>query len=134
MAPPYSSPKTPHQYQRMILLLRNLPRKPWSLCITYGHGGQEKPFYPDLIVFRREKAGLRIDLLDPHNPKLDDAVNKAHALARYAERHGDCFGRIELIAVDDKGQLKRLDVNKEEFREKVNKVRDTAHLKALFED
>ncbi|MDD4889882.1 MAG: DEAD/DEAH box helicase family protein, partial [Phycisphaerae bacterium] len=80
--------------------LRNFPRKDWSLCVPYRRGGEEHALYPDLIVLRRDKSGLKVDLLDPHNPDLDDAFHKAHGLSHYAERHGDFFGRSELVALD----------------------------------
>jgi type III restriction enzyme len=113
--------------------LRNFARKPWSLCIPYRHKGEDRPLYPDLIVFRRAKGKLRVDLLDPHNPKLSDAVDKAVGLARYAGKHGSCFGRIELISVGEGGRIRRLDVNRAAIREKAKAVGSRAHLEALFE-
>ena len=116
-----------------VAWLRNFPRKPWSLCVPYRHRGEDRPLYSDLIIFRREKGRLRVDLLDPHDSGLADAKDKAVGLARYADRHGDSFGRIELIVVGSKGEIKRLDVNRESIREKVRQVGDAAHLDALFE-
>lgn len=116
-----------------IAWLRNYPRKAWSLCVPYVHRGEDRPLYPDLIVFRRVKNTLRVDLLDPHDSGLTDAVDKAVGLARFAEKHGDSFGRIELIVVGNKGDIKRLDVNREGIREKVKQVGSRAHLDALFE-
>lgn len=116
-----------------VAWLRNYPRKAWSLCVPYVHRGEDRPLYPDLIVFRRVKNTLRVDLLDPHDSGLTDAVDKAVGLARFAEKHGDSFGRIELIVVGNKGDIKRLDVNREGIREKVKQVGSRAHLDALFE-
>jgi len=85
----------------------------------------------------REVAALKkqkkVDLLDPHNAGLPDAVGKAVGLARYAEKHGDFFDRIELIVVAPNGHIKRLNVNREAIREKVKTVTSTPHLEALFE-
>ncbi len=61
-----------------------------------------------------------------------DAVEKATGLARYAERHGDYFGRIELIIVGKDGEIRRLNVKKEAIREKVLSVQERGHLEALF--
>lgn len=72
--------------------------------------------------------------MDPHDISLADAVYKARGLADFALKHGDRFGRIELIVVSSKGQLKRLDVNREGVREKVKKVENRTSLKALFEE
>lgn len=116
-----------------VAWLRNFPRKPWSFCVPYLRRGEDRPLHPDLIVFRREKGKLRVDLLDPHDSGRTDAVDKAVGLARYAERHGDSFGRIELIVVRSKGEIKRLDVNRESIREKVKQVGSDAHLDALYE-
>ncbi len=116
-----------------VAWLRNYPRKLWSFCVPYVHRGKDRPLYPDLIIFRQAASGLKVDLLDPHNSGLPDAVDKAVALARFAAKHGDHFGRIELIIVGSKGEIKRLDVNHEGVREKVNQVGSAAHLDALFE-
>lgn len=116
-----------------VAWLRNFPRKPWSFCVPYLRRGEDRPLHPDLIVFRREKGKLRVDLLDPHDSGRTDAVDKAVGLARYAARHGDSFGRIELIVVGSKGEIKRLDVNRESIREKVKQVGSDAHLDALYE-
>ncbi len=70
---------------------------------------------------------------EPHNTGLPDAVSKAVGLARFAEMHGDHFGRIELIALGNKGDTRRPDVNKGDVREKVKQVGSTAHLDALFQ-
>ena len=115
-----------------VAWLRNEPRKSWSLCIPYGRG-EDRPMYPDMIVFRKIKGSVQVDLLDPHDPGLRDAVDKAVGLARYAGRHGDFFGRIELVILAKDGEIKRLDVKKEDIREKVLQVKDMAYLQALFE-
>ncbi len=117
----------------LVAWLRNYPRKPWSFCVPYLRKGEDRPLYPDLIIFNRIKGKLQVDLLDPHNPELSDAVEKAVGLARYAQKHGDLFGRIELISLGPDGQIKRLNVNRESVREKVLPVKDARHLEALFE-
>lgn len=118
---------------KLVAWLRNFPRKQWSLCIPYRYRGEDKPCYPDLIVFRNDGNKMKLDLLDPHDPGLPDAVDKAVGLARYAKKHGDFFGRIELIIVGRNDEIKRLDVNKEEIQEQVLKVEHPSHLEALFE-
>jgi type III restriction enzyme len=117
----------------LVAWLRNEPRKPWSLCIPYRRRGEDRPLYPDLLVFRRVKGRVRVDLLDPHDTQRSDAVEKAVGLAQYAGKHGEYFGRIELIVVGTDGRIKRLDVNKEAIREKVLPAKETAYLEALFE-
>ena len=77
--------------------LRNLDRKPWSLEIPYQSGGAERPMFPDLVVVRQAAGGYRFDILEPHDPSLADNFEKAVGLARFAERHGHLFDRIQLI-------------------------------------
>jgi len=62
-----------------------------------------------------------------------EIAREAVGLARYAEKHGDAFGRIELIVVGPRNEIKRLDVNRESIREKVKPITSPAHLDALFE-
>lgn len=112
--------------------LRNTPRKEWALRVPYELRGEIKPLFPDLIVFRRVGEQLVADLLDPHDPGLRDAVEKAHGLAAFAERHGDQFGRIELIMLDEHQTIRRLDVTRESVRGEVQQVRDNQHLERLF--
>lgn len=114
--------------------LRNLPRKPWSLCMPYKMSGQDKGLYPDFLVFRVMGSEIVVDILDPHRPDLDDAVPKAKGLAEYARKHGDQFGRIEYIIVARGGEIKRLDLNKERIRDKVLKVESQSHLEQLLDE
>ncbi len=115
-----------------VAWLRNYPRKPWSFCVPYIRGGEDCSLYPDLLIFRRVKGKIVVDILDPHDSRLSDAVDKAVGLARFAEKHGDYFGRIELIVLGSGCEIKRLDVNREAIREKVKVITSPAHLDALF--
>jgi type III restriction enzyme len=115
-----------------IAWLRNFPRKPWSFCVPYVRGSEDCPLYPDFLLFRRVKGKIVVDILDPHDSGLRDAVDKAIGMVRFAEKHGDYFGRIELIILGPKDEIKRLDVNRESIREKVKVVTSPAHLDALF--
>lgn len=77
--------------------LRNLDRKPWSLEIPYEIGGAIRPMFPDLVIVRKFGADITVDILEPHDPSLADNFHKAIGLARFAERHGALFGRIQMI-------------------------------------
>jgi len=114
--------------------LRILPRKDWALCIPYRMENVDRPLYPDIIAFRKEKGHVVADIFDPHASSLTDAVDKAKGLAEYAKKHGDHFGRILLMIIDKKERLCCLDLNKESVRNEVNKVTSQAHLEKLFED
>jgi type III restriction enzyme len=113
---------------------RNVPRKTWALCVAYQMHGEYRPFYPDFIIFRREKKKVVADILDPHESGLADAVQKAKGLAVYAREHGSQFGRIELIVVDADERIRRLDLTRESVRNKVLKLSSKEHLDQLFED
>jgi type III restriction enzyme len=112
--------------------LRNVPRKPWAFRIPYKYDGEEVPMFPDFLVFRRQGAGLVVDILEPHRLTQDDSAAKAVGLADFAVSHGDQFGRIELI-IKKKNKLVRLDVNRDEIRDKVRAVSSNEHLRQLFE-
>jgi len=114
--------------------LRNMPRKEWSLCVPYKMSEDDKPLFPDFIVFRTWQGEIVADILDPHRTDLPDAVAKAKGLAKYAQKQGDQYGRIELIIVKSNDEIKRLDLNKESIREEVLKVDSKSHLDMLFEN
>ena len=117
--------------KNVIGWMRNLPRRPGSLCIPFGKG-EKKPLYPDMLVFRKERGKIRVDILDPHGSFLGDAPEKAVGLAAFARTHGEAFGRIELIRVVD-GRIMRLPLHHHQVCEKVEKVTDKDHLNDLFE-
>lgn len=117
--------------------LRNVDRKPWALEVPYETGGEVRPMFPDLVVVRQEGQSLAIDVLEPHDPSLSDNVDKARGLARFAERHGAHFGRIQLIrkrATPGSGeQFVRLEINRVETIKKLLVLDKPAQLDALFE-
>lgn len=110
--------------------LRNVPRKAWALCITHG-AETDQPFYPDMLVFRRQKHRVLIDILEPHGDQFADHLSKAQGLARYAKDHGAAFGRIEMIRLV-KGKAERLDMQEEKVRAKVLKATTAEQLKDLY--
>jgi type III restriction enzyme len=113
--------------------LRNVPRKSWAFKLPYRYDGDDTAaMYPDFLFFRRQGAGVVVDILEPHRLTQDDSAAKAVGLADFATRHGDRFGRIELI-IKEKDKLLRLDVNRGDVRDKVRAVKDNGHLRQLFE-
>jgi type III restriction enzyme len=100
--------------------LRNVPRKDYSLCVPYGPE-DDQAMYPDMLVFRRARGGVAIDILEPHGDQYKDHFPKAQGLARYAGKHGDCFGRIEMIRVVG-GKPQRLNMQDDKVRSKVLKA------------
>lgn len=112
--------------------LRNPPRKSWSLCIPYILSGEQRALYPDFLFVRLDSGELVVDLLDPHRMDLEDAPAKAAGLARYADKHSQEFGRIELIIVEGE-EIRRLNLTDERVRNKVRGVSNHAHLRQLYE-
>lgn len=112
--------------------LRNPDRKPWSLCVPYEMGKGYKGCYPDFIVVRKEGSHLVADIIDPHLLDFEDAWHRAKGLAKYAAKHADKFGRIEMIRIED-GRVDRLDLMDEVQRARVLKVSSNDHLRELFD-
>lgn len=112
--------------------LRNPDRKAWSLCIPYEMGTGYKGCYPDFLVVRKVRGQLIADIVDPHLLTMEDAWHKAKGLAKYAARHADKFGRIEMIRVVD-GRVDRINLIDEGQRDRVLRVSSNDHLRELFD-
>ncbi|AUL99877.1 DEAD/DEAH box helicase family protein [Pseudothauera hydrothermalis] len=115
--------------------LRNLDRKPWSLEIPYETGGEIRPMFPDLIIVRKDRDHFMVDILEPHRPDLADNFEKAIGLARFAERHGALFGRIQLIrlhAVAAGAHFLRLEINRAATIRALLRIGSNAQLDDLF--
>lgn len=56
-----------------------------------------------LIISRRDDGTLGASIIDPHGDHLADSKLKLQALARFADRHGDRFVRIQSITNTQKG-------------------------------
>jgi type III restriction enzyme len=116
----------------LVVWLRNPDRKPWSLCVPYEMGRAVKGCYPDFIIIRKQDGQLLADIVDPHLLSFEDAWHRAKGLARYAAKHADKFGRIEMIRVED-GRVDRIDLVDEKWRERVLDVSSNPHLRELFD-
>lgn len=120
-----------------VCWLRNPPRKPWSLCIPYEMGGEQKPAYPDFIIIRKDgDEEFVIDILEPHDPTRIDNLGKAKGFAEYA-RQNLGVGRIQLIrkGKDAAGhdRFKRLDMARSAVRDKVSHAMTNDELDHIFE-
>lgn len=121
-----------------VAWLRNLDRKKWSLEIPYEVDGVTTPMFPDLIVVRAGTQGYVFDVLEPHDPSRKDNYPKAVGLAKFAEKHGEHFGRIQLIrkskGADRRDHFYRLDMGKLSIRNKVRGVTSNAELDRVFDE
>jgi type III restriction enzyme len=112
--------------------LRNVPRKSWALCVPYGTEN-EQAMYPDMLVFRRVKGKVVVDILEPHGDHFADGLAKAQGLARYSKAHGDDFGRIEAIRVVG-GRIERLNLQDRKIRDKVLNMNTAEQFMELYEE
>ena len=117
--------------KKIVGWLRNTDRKPWALCVPFEMGGEMRPMYPDFLFVRSEGSGLVVDIIEPHTISLSDAPAKAAGLAKFAAKHFDKFGRVELILIDGKNQ-KRLDLTDEATRNRVKTITLPQELRQLF--
>lgn len=120
-----------------VCWLRNPPRKPWSLCIPYEIGGEQKPAYPDFVIIRKDSDGeYVVDILEPHDPTRIDNLGKARGFAEYA-RQNPGVGRIQLIRMskDEVGhnRFKRLDMAMSAVRDKVSRAMTNDELDHIFD-
>ena len=120
-----------------VCWLRNPPRKPWSLCIPYEMGGEQKPSYPDFVIIRKDSDDeYVVDILEPHDPTRIDNLGKARGFAEYA-RQNPGVGRIQLIrmAKDAAGhnRFKRLDMAMSAVRDKVSHAMTNDELDHIFD-
>jgi type III restriction enzyme len=121
-----------------VAWLRNLDRKKWSLEIPYEVDGVTTSMFPDLLVVRADAHGYVFDVLEPHDPSRKDNYPKAVGLAKFAEKHGERFGRIQLIrkakGADRREHFYRLDMGKLSIRNKVRTVTSNAELDRIFDE
>jgi len=120
-----------------VCWLRNLDRKKWSLEIPYEVSGVTTSMFPDLVVVRADAQGYVFDILEPHDPSRKDNYPKAVGLAKFAEKHWDKFGRIQLIrlkkGVDGHEHFYRLDMGKTTVRNKVRGITSNEELDRIFD-
>lgn len=121
-----------------VCWLRNLDRKNWALEIPYEVNGVATPMYPDLLIVRVDTYGYIYDVLEPHDDSRKDNCPKAVGLAKFADKHHDAFGRIQLIrektGPDGHKHFYRLDMSKVTIRNKVRGITTNAELDRIFDD
>jgi type III restriction enzyme len=119
--------------QGFVGWLRNIDRKQWALAIPYEVSGEFHPKYPDFLVLRKVDEKIIVDILEPHDITRANSDDIAKGLAKFAQKHGDFFGRIELIIFVG-GRIKRLNMMDETTNEKIRKISSLQELNNLFED
>lgn len=117
--------------------LRNEPNKPWAFRVNYKRHGDEKEMFPDFIIFREQNGSIVVDVLEPHSQRESDSVAKANGLAEFASKHGNRFGRIELIDEIQQGNqtvIKRLPLKQGKWQKLVMDTHTEGHLRQHFEN
>ena len=119
-----------------VCWLRNVDRKRWALSVPYEVNGVATPMYPDFIFVRADAHGYMFDVLEPHDPSRKDNCAKAVGLAKFAEKHWDKFGKIQLIrkqkGPDGQEHLYRLDMSNTSICQKVRGFTSNTQLDDLF--
>lgn len=84
-----------------------------------------RSMHPDFVFFHELGGKIVASVLDPHGLHLDDALMKLKALAKFAEKYGGEFHRIEALAeVDDRMML--LDMKLATVRDSILHVTQSA--------
>lgn len=90
--------------------------------------------YPDFVFFHRGADGeISVSIVDPHGTHLADGVDKLHALASYAQRHGKRYARIDAVAKGRDGRLLRLNLVRVEDASAALSVQQASEIEDLFE-
>ncbi len=107
---------------------------PASLRIAYQDDAEKwRSLQVDfVIVSKRDDGSLAASIVDPHGDFLADTKAKLQALARYADRFGESFVRIESIAKAPSGALRVLDLHDVDVRKGVLTF-DGAKVSSLYE-
>lgn len=117
----------------VIAWLRNVDRAEWALTLPRRESNRWRPFYPDLLVVRREGERVLVDVIDPHVHTQQDAVSKAKGLSLYAGRHAEELSHVDLVA--KVGTIYRtLHLEREAIRNQVDALGDSSlnELAALY--
>lgn len=95
---------------------------PSSLAISWQDTFDRwKALRPDFLFFHEVNGQVKASIVDPHGHHLTDALWKLRGMARYAERYGSEFHRIEAVArLDgDAHAMTVLDLTREDVREAI---------------
>ena len=94
-----------------------------------------RTMFRDLVVVRKVGDEVAIDILEPHDPSLSDNFEKAVGLAKFADKHGAMFGRIQLIRKQSSAcgeHFVRLEINQAATIKKLLLITSNPQLDDLF--
>ena len=100
-----------------------------ALAIAYQNDlGEWRRMCPDFLFFHGDET-VKVSIVDPHGPHFADALPKLRGLAEFAEKHGECFYRIESVARVPGAVLRVLDLMERSVR---NAVAGAESAEALY--
>jgi type III restriction enzyme len=115
-----------------VCWLRNLDRRDWALCVPYEMAGEIRGFYPDFVIVRRNGKALVVDIVEPHDPGKTDTIPKAIGLAKFADEHGEEFGRM-IIASKQGERWLVADLSNKTTRERIKTLQPANTIDCLYE-
>ena len=129
--------RTEQMRDDFVCWIRNVQNARWALCLPYEFSGEVRRFYPDFIVVRKDNIDYVMDILEPHGQQFADSLEKAKALAEYAQNNTK-IGRVQLVRmVRDAGgkeRLRRLEfAGNLDAQQKVRRALSHEELDHLFE-
>jgi type III restriction enzyme len=95
--------------------------RPDAMGIAYRDlQGNWRTLHPDFLIFTLVNDVIRPSIVDPHGTHLEDSLIKLQGLAKFAERHGDAFHRIDSLGTSgSSGELRVLDMLDPAVRDEV---------------
>lgn len=99
-----------------------------AVGVPYGEG---QTMYPDFVVFQR-RAGIKADIIDPHDPSRSDTAPKWAGLATFAIEHADQLGRVLAVITDKENTLLSLDLRSEEVGRRLRAATSEDDIRAIF--
>jgi hypothetical protein len=101
-----------------------------SVTVAYRDPiGDWRSMHPDFVFFNRIGDVVRPSIVDPHGQHLEDSLVKLQGLAKFAERYGDAFHRIETM-VKDGAKWRVLDLKRGDVRSAI--AEHTASVDELY--
>jgi hypothetical protein len=82
-------------------------------------------------VARQEGNRVVVDIIDPHNHGLPDALGKAQRLAEYARDFAEKVGHVDILTTI-RGRRKRLHLDDVAIRDQVLALRNNNELDVLY--
>jgi hypothetical protein len=90
-----------------------------SVTVAYkDRVGDWRSMHPDFVFFEKLDGNVMPSIVDPHGQHLEDSLVKLQGLAKYAERYGQSFHRIDAV-VQDGNNWRKLNLKNPSVRELV---------------